>query len=200
MSVTNNKVESAHFANLGASISVKKLGTASVNKDEIYKVSKQDNKPKIISSKSLISNINKWRDNNLVIGFTNGCFDLVHAGHVDMLETASKACDRLIVAINSDQSIRKLKGKKRPVLDLKSREKLLRSLKVVDLVISFDEITPIKLIKKIKPNVLFKGADYKTEEIVGADFIQKNGGSVIRIALTKNQSTSNLISKLNNNN
>ena len=148
----------------------------------------------------MISSINKWRDNNLVIGFTNGCFDLIHAGHIDMLEKASKACDRLIVAINSDQSIRKLKGKKRPVLDLKSREKLLRSLKVVDLVISFDEITPIKLIKKIKPNVLFKGADYKTQEIVGADFIEKNGGSVIRIALTKNQSTTKLISMLNNNN
>ena len=165
------KIESAHFANLGASIAVKKLGTTSINKDEIYKVSKEDNKSKIISPKNLSRNINQWRDNNLIIGFTNGCFDLVHAGHIDMLEKASKACDKLIVAINSDQSIRKLKGKKRPILDLKSREKLLRSLQVVDLVISFDEITPIKLIKKIKPNVLFKGADYKTKEIVGADFI-----------------------------
>ena len=200
LSVTNNKIESAHFANLGASIAVKKLGTTSINKDEIYKISKEDNQSKIISPKNLSNNINKWRDNNLIIGFTNGCFDLVHAGHIDMLEKASKACDKLIVAINSDQSIRKLKGKKRPILDLQSREKLIRSLQVVDLVISFDEITPIKLIKKIKPNVLFKGADYKTEEIVGADYIKKNGGSVIRIALTKNQSTSNLISKLNNNN
>ena len=107
-----------------------------------------NNKSKIISPKNLSNNINKWRDNNLIIGFRNGCFDLVHAGHIDMLEKASRACDKLIVAINSDQSVRKLKGKKRPILDLKSREKLLRSLQVVDLVISFDETTPIRLIKK----------------------------------------------------
>jgi len=117
-----------------------------------------------------------------------------------MLKKASESCDKLIVAINSDKSIRRLKGNKRPILDLKARKKLLISLQMVDFVVSFNENTPIKLIQKIKPNILFKGADYKIDQIIGADFIKKIGGSVVRIAITKNQSTTKLISILNNNN
>ena len=200
LAVTDNHTESAYFANLGASIAVKKLGTTSIKKNEIIKVSIKDNKSKIVSNRSLLENINEWRANNLKIGFTNGCFDLIHAGHIDMFKKASESCDKLIVAVNSDKSIRRLKGNKRPILDLKARKKLLSSLQMVDFVVSFNENTPIKLIQKIKPNILFKGADYKIDQIVGADFIKKIGGSVVIIALTKNQSTTKLISILNNNN
>ena len=198
LSLTNNNVESAHFANLGASIAVKKLGTTSVSQSEILEVSKKILKAKTLSSSSLLDNLNNWRANKYTIGFTNGCFDLMHAGHIDMLKKASESCDKLIVAVNSDQSIKRLKGDKRPILNLEARKKLLQSLEMVDFVISFKEDTPIELIKKIKPNILYKGADYKINEIVGADFIKKNGGSVIRIDLTKNQSTTKLISMINN--
>ena len=199
LSISNNHIDSAHFANLGASIAVKKIGASSVNKDEIYKIAIKDKNSKILSNRDLLKNINGWRDNNETIGFTNGCFDLLHSGHIDMFQKASDACDKLVVAVNSDQSIKRLKGKERPILDIQAREKLLNSLKMIDCVISFDEDTPIKLIKKIKPNILFKGADYKIKEIVGADYIKKIGGKVIRISLTKNQSTTRLISKLNKN-
>ena len=199
LSISNSPIDSAHFANLGASIAVKKIGTSSVNKDEMYKVSIKDKDSKILSNKELLKNINEWRDNNETIGFTNGCFDLLHSGHIDMLQKASDACDKLVVAVNSDQSIKRLKGEARPILDIQARAKLLNSLKMIDCVISFGEDTPIKLIKKIKPNILFKGADYKIKEIIGADYIKKLGGKVIRIALTKNQSTTRLISKLNKN-
>ena len=199
LSISNSPIDSAHFANLGASIAVKKIGTSSVNKDEMYKVSIKDKDSKILSNKDLLKNINEWRDNNETIGFTNGCFDLLHSGHIDMLQKASDACDKLVVAVNSDQSIKRLKGEARPILDIQARAKLLNSLKMIDCVISFGEDTPIKLIKKIKPNILFKGADYKIKEIIGADYIKKIGGKVIRIALTKNQSTTRLISKLNKN-
>lgn len=198
LSLTNNNVESAHFANLGASIAVKKLGTTSVSQSEILEVSKKILKAKTLSSSSLLDNLNNWRANKYTIGFTNGCFDLMHAGHIDMLKKASESCDKLIVAVNSDQSIKRLKGDKRPILNLEARKKLLQSLEMVDFVISFKEDTPLELIKKIKPNILYKGADYKINEIVGADFIKKNGGSVIRIDLTKNQSTTKLISMINN--
>jgi len=198
LSLTNNNVESAHFANLGASIAVKKLGTTSVSQSEILEVSKEILKAKTLSSSSLLDNLNNWRANKYTIGFTNGCFDLMHAGHIDMLKKASESCDKLIVAVNSDQSIKRLKGDKRPILNLEARKKLLQSLEMVDFVISFKEDTPLELIKKIKPNILYKGADYKINEIVGADFIKKNGGSVIRIDLTKNQSTTKLISMINN--
>ncbi|MDG2000670.1 MAG: D-glycero-beta-D-manno-heptose 1-phosphate adenylyltransferase [Alphaproteobacteria bacterium] len=199
LSISNNHIDSAQFANLGASIAVKKIGTSSVNKDEIYKISINDKNSKILSDKDLLKNINEWRDNNETIGFTNGCFDLIHSGHIDMFQKASDACDKLVVAVNSDQSIKRLKGEARPILDIQAREKLLNSLKMIDYVISFNEDTPIKLIKKIKPNILFKGADYKMKEIVGADYIKKIGGKVIRISLTKNQSTTKLISKLHQN-
>ena len=198
LSLTNNNVEAAHFANLGASIAVKKLGTTSVSQSEILEVSKKILKAKTLSSSSLLNNLNNWRANKYTIGFTNGCFDLMHAGHIDMLKKASESCDKLIVAVNSDQSIKRLKGDKRPILNLEARKKLLQSLEMVDFVISFKEDTPLELIKKIKPNILYKGADYKINEIVGADFIKKNGGSVIRIDLTKNQSTTKLISMINN--
>ena len=104
------------------------------------------------------------------VGFTNGCFDIVHAGHIELLQKAKKYCDYLIVGMNTDSSVRKLKGKQRPILNLKQRLKVISSIKFVNQVIVFNEATPIKLIEKIKPDIIFKGSDYKKQNIVGYDF------------------------------
>ena len=117
-----------------------------------------------------------------------------------MLIKAAEACDRLIIGINSDKSIQRLKGEKRPILDLEARQKIIASLDMVDAVICFEQDTPLKLIKYIKPNFLFKGADYKMKEIIGAEFIKSIGGKTIRIKLTKNQSTTRLVDMLNGSN
>ena len=138
----------------------------------------------------------KLRSNNKKIVFTNGCFDILHAGHVEYLEAAKQLGDKLIVGINSDESVRKLKGKDRPINKLINRAKVIGSLKCVDAVVVFDETTPIKLIKAIKPNVLVKGGDYKVKEIVGYEEITKLGGKVKTIPLVPGLSTTKIISKM----
>jgi len=129
------------------------------------------------------------------VAFTNGCFDLLHSGHVHLLEAARSHADLLIVGLNSDKSIRQLKGTGRPVQPEKSRARLLAALIVVDLVVLFDEDDPLKLIKTIHPNVLVKGADYDVEEIVGADYVISMGGTVVRVTLVEG-STSDMISNI----
>ena len=191
----------AKFANLAAGVVVKKSGTAAVNAKEMFSAIKQKNKVKsdnkLFDNKSIKEIILEWRSNNFNIGFTNGCFDLLHSGHIDTLKTASETCDKLIVAINSDQSVRKIKGGKRPIQDQISRIKIMTALSMVDAVILFNESTPLKLIKIVKPDFLIKGADYKTSEIVGANIISKWGGKIIRTRLIKNKSTTRLIRDFN---
>ena len=125
--------------------------------------------------------------------FTNGCFDILHAGHVKYLEAAKDLGDKLIVGINSDQSVKKLKGKNRPLNKLEHRAKVLASLRCVDAVVVFGDITPIKLISAVKPNILVKGGDYKIKEIVGYEEVIKFGGKVMTIPLVKGISTTNII-------
>ena len=128
--------------------------------------------------------------------FTNGCFDVLHAGHVSYLEAAKELGDKLIVGINNDSSVRKLKGKDRPINPLEERMKLIQALKCVDHVVSFSEETPLKLIEFLKPNILVKGADYSTEEIVGASSVIRDGGEVKTIPLIKGLSSSDKIKKI----
>jgi rfaE bifunctional protein nucleotidyltransferase chain/domain len=128
--------------------------------------------------------------------FTNGVFDILHRGHVDYLGRAKSCGDVLIVGLNSDKSVRRLKGRKRPLQSQRDRAAILLALRVVDYVVVFGEDTPDKLIRQIKPDVLVKGADYKLTEIVGAEFVKSCGGRVRRIKLTPNQSTSRLVGKL----
>ena len=130
------------------------------------------------------------------IGFTNGCFDIVHAGHIELLQKSKKYCDYLIVGLNSDSSVRKLKGKQRPILDLKQRLKVISSIKFVNQVIVFKETTPLKLIEKIKPDIIFKGSDYKKKKIVGYDFQIRRKKNVKIIKLLKNVSTTQIVKKL----
>lgn len=134
------------------------------------------------------------------IVFTNGCFDIIHAGHVDYLEKAKLLGDFLVVGLNSDKSVKRLKGEGRPVNSQEERKKVLSALKPVDLVIIFDEDTPERLIKEIKPDVLVKGGDWKIENIVGADFVKSYGGEVYTIEFVYNTSTTKIINKVKNGN
>ncbi len=129
--------------------------------------------------------------------FTNGCFDILHFGHVKYLEAASHFSELLVIGLNTDDSIRRIKGPSRPINSEYERAYVLAALQFVDYVFLFNEDTPLELIKLIKPDVLVKGSDYKPEEIVGSDFVKKNGGKVLTIPLTHGFSTTNIINKIN---
>lgn len=150
--------------------------------------------PKIVTKTRLKNIIKELRKKNKKIVFTNGCFDLIHAGHVKYLQKAKKSGDILIVALNSDNSVRKLKGKGRPIVPEKDRAEILAALECADYVVLFNELTPAKIIRYIKPDILVKGADYKLNEIVGRDMAKR----VKTIQLVKNKSTSNIIKKIKN--
>ncbi len=143
-----------------------------------------------------LEKIKQWKKEGKKIVFTNGCFDIIHAGHVDYLEKAKALGDILVVGLNSDDSIRRIKGKERPVNIQQHRKKVLEALKPVDLVIVFDEDTPEKLIKIIKPDVLVKGGDWKIENIVGAEFVKSYGGTVTTIDFVYDISTTKIIEKI----
>lgn len=140
--------------------------------------------------------LKQWRQSGDSVVFTNGCFDLVHRGHIDSLAKAAEFGDRLIVGLNSDASVRLLKGENRPLVDQQSRAVLLASMLMVDAVILFDEETPYNLIKSLLPDVLVKGNEYKLEEIAGYDIVLASGGKVERIELTEGFSTSDIIRKI----
>jgi D-glycero-beta-D-manno-heptose 1-phosphate adenylyltransferase len=155
---------------------------------------------KIISSEYLKFKLAQLRMLGKSIAFTNGCFDILHAGHISSLTEASKHADILIVGLNSDASVSKLKGKGRPLNDQQSRALVLASLAMVDVVIVFEEDTPEELIKSIQPDVLVKGGDYKVEDIAGAKNVIDAGGKVILNPIEPGFSTSNLINKIQSNN
>lgn len=151
---------------------------------------------KIYSLDKLQQKIVDWKNNGDKIVFTNGCFDILHLGHIDYLEKAAKKGDRLIIGLNTDDSVRKLKGDQRPINKEYARGRILSALSFVDAVISFGENTPYDLIKALQPTVLVKGSDYLAENIVGADIVISNGGSVETIDLVDGYSTTNIIDKL----
>lgn len=132
------------------------------------------------------------------IVFTNGCFDIIHIGHINLLREAKKLGDILIVGLNSDSSIRKLKGNNRPIIPEKERYEILSELKCVDEVILFNEETPLELIKKLKPNIIVKGGDWDINNIVGKDFIEKYGGKAYSIPFKVDNSTTNIIERIKN--
>jgi len=138
----------------------------------------------------------KLKQENKIVVFTNGCFDILHAGHVDYLLKAKLLGDVLIVGLNSDSSVRKLKGDRRPITTEKERAFVISQLKSVDYVVLFDEDTPYNLISELIPDVLVKGADWKIENIIGRDVVENKGGKVINIKFDINQSTSKIINKI----
>ncbi len=143
-------------------------------------------------------NVAIWKNAGLKIIFTNGCFDLLHPGHTAYLKEARVLGDKLIVAINSDSSVERLKGAGRPVYTLNDRVKMLTSLSCVDLVVPFETETPQLLIEKIKPDILVKGGDYKIENIIGAKFVINSGGMVKILTFEKGYSTTEIIKKIKN--
>ena len=149
----------------------------------------------VLSIKDIKRIASDYRSKGLKIVFTNGCFDLLHKGHLDLLNKSSKYGDILIIGLNSDSSVKKLKGASRPVEDEMIRSQKLMALKNVDHVIIFKQLTPRKLISELKPDVLVKGGDYKLNKIVGADEVVSNGGIVKIIPLTPGFSTTSIIEK-----
>lgn len=151
---------------------------------------------KITDNQALKAKLIQWRKENKRIVFTNGCFDLVHRGHVEYLSEAADLGDVLIVGLNSDASVSRLKGSHRPIVDETSRSILLSALECIDAVVLFEEDTPLRLIQEIQPDVLVKGGDYTEETIVGADVVKAKGGSIHCIPLTPGCSTSRIEEKI----
>jgi len=130
------------------------------------------------------------------ITFTNGCFDVLHRGHVEYLEKAKQAADLLVVGLNSDDSVRLLKGADRPYISQQDRAFILSRLEAVDIVCIFNQATPLELIRKVKPDILAKGADYAVDQIIGRDFVEASGGKVMTIPLVPGRSSSDIIAKI----
>jgi D-beta-D-heptose 7-phosphate kinase / D-beta-D-heptose 1-phosphate adenosyltransferase len=151
---------------------------------------------KIATPQRLADEVARWRAQGLRVGFTNGCFDILHRGHVAYLTQARAWCDRLVVGVNSDASVRALKGEGRPVNDLESRALVLAGLRSVDLVAPFEEDTPIELIRAVRPDVLVKGADYSEDQVVGAAEVRSWGGEVRLADIVEGYSTTAAISRM----
>ena len=154
-------------------------------------------KEKVVSQDQALKELKTWREKNKKIVFTNGCFDIIHPGHIDYLSQARDLGDILVLGLNTDQSVRLLnKGSNRPINDERTRAYVLAGLASVDLIVFFDEETPYNLIKLLQPNVLVKGKDYEVEKIIGFDILKENGGEVITIPFLEGYSTSSLIKKI----
>ncbi len=192
--------DAARLANVAAGIVVGKLGTAAVRPEEMLQALHASDlraaEAKIVDLEASVEQAARWRQKGLTIGFTNGCFDLLHPGHVSLLAQARAACDRLIVGLNSDASTRRLKGEGRPVQSEAARAAVLASLANVDLVAIFGEDTPLRLIEALRPDVLVKGADYARDEVVGAELVERHGGKVILAELAPGHSTSDTIERM----
>ncbi len=190
----------AQAANSAAGIAVGKRGTAAVGIAELeyglHAERLHSSEQKVMPVSAAVERTQIWRGRHEKIGFANGCFDLIHPGHISLLAQAKHQCDRLIVGLNTDASVKRLKGESRPVQDEVSRAIVLGSLSMVDLVVLFEEDTPLELIKTLRPDVLIKGQDYTVDKVAGADFVQSYGGRVFLAKLEKGQSTTQTISRI----
>jgi D-beta-D-heptose 7-phosphate kinase / D-beta-D-heptose 1-phosphate adenosyltransferase len=187
-------------ANAAAAVVVGKRGTATLSvaelRSRILPAATLAPEEKIVFDWALLDeHIAEWRKQGLRIGFTNGCFDLLHPGHVKLLAGARAACDRLVVGLNGDASVTRLKGQGRPVQPVLARAEVLAALEAVDLVVVFDEDTPEKLIARVKPTVLVKGGDYTREQVVGRELVEAIGGQVVLIDIVPGHSTSDMVAR-----
>ncbi len=195
--------QAMNVANAAASIVVSKAGTATASLAEVIgelDAQDQDRHAQGPSGAAPLARVEtlvaEWKEQGLVVGFTNGCFDILHPGHVSLLEQARAECDRLVVALNTDESVRRLKGETRPINTLESRARVVAALRSVDCVTSFGQETPLELIRTLAPDVLVKGADYAPDKVVGGDFVRAAGGRVVLARLTAGQSTTDTIDRI----
>jgi D-beta-D-heptose 7-phosphate kinase/D-beta-D-heptose 1-phosphate adenosyltransferase len=192
--------DALRLANAGAAVAVGKKGTASVSAAELRRqilphASLAAEEKIAAFGDELEERLADWRKQDLRVGFTNGCFDILHPGHVKVLTAARGACDRLIVGLNSDASVKRLKGEGRPVQNERARAEVLAALEAVDLVVIFEDDTPLRLIEQIKPSVLVKGGDYTREQVVGHDIVEAHGGEVILVEVLAGFSTTSLVDR-----
>lgn len=190
--------ETAYIANIAASLAVSKLGTVRISTAEILGEMQDRNlldapNKVILSAEEMQQVCKDWKALGLTVGLTNGCFDILHIGHVTSLNKARQHCDKLIIALNSDTSVGRLKGKGRPVHDVDARAGVLAGLRAVDAIVVFEEDTPLRVIQALMPDKLFKGKDYTIETVIGAQEVIDQGGEVILIDFVAGHSTSNLI-------
>jgi D-beta-D-heptose 7-phosphate kinase/D-beta-D-heptose 1-phosphate adenosyltransferase len=192
--------EAARVANVAAGLAVAKPGTATVTGGELLGALHRQEllafDDKMVTLEQAIAQLAEWRRGGAKIGFTNGCFDLIHPGHVRLLNKARARCDRLVVALNTDASVQRLKGPTRPVQSELARSTVMASIGAVDLVVLFDEDTPLQLITALRPDLLFKGADYRVDQVVGGELVQSYGGSVSLIDLEQGHSTTGIIKRM----
>jgi len=193
-------LDSLSLANIAAGVVVGKVGTVPITKadliDAIATAQGSEQAHKVSELPELLHKVANWKQQGQRIVFTNGCFDLLHAGHVTYLEGAKKRGDKLILGLNTDRSVSALKGPTRPVVNEKDRARVLAALESVDAVILFDEDTPLSLINAIQPNVIAKGSDYTADQVVGGNEVLSWGGEIALIDLVEGRSTTNLIKKL----
>ena len=192
--------DAARLANMAAGVVVGKVGTAVVYPEEIVAAEREgalmDADAKVLSGATAAERVTGWRRQGRRVGFTNGCFDLLHPGHISLIRQARRGCDQLVVGLNSDASVKRLKGDDRPVQNETSRAAVLASLADVDAVVIFEEDTPIDLIRALKPDVLVKGADYMVDEVVGAEDVKSWGGEVVLAEILDGHSTTETIRRL----
>lgn len=195
-----NHQEALQLANIAAGVVVGKVGTVPITRDDLlHELISQDTATqadKVCDLESLKVHVSLWRARGERIAFTNGCFDLLHAGHVTYLEAARQTGDRLVLGLNTDRSVSALKGPGRPVIHEADRARVLAALEAVDAVILFDEDTPLRLINAIQPDVIVKGGDYTEEQVIGGDEVKSRGGKVVLIPIVPGRSTSGIIEKL----
>ena len=196
-----NPLQALQLANIAASVVVGKVGTVPITRsdliDALTAAQGQSQANKVCDLAHLMQKVESWKAAKQKIVFTNGCFDLLHAGHVTYLEAAKKRGDKLILGLNTDRSVSALKGPSRPVVNEQDRARVLAALESVDAVILFDEDTPLKLINAIKPSIIAKGSDYSESQVVGGKEVQSWGGEIALIDLVEGRSTSNIIAKMN---
>ncbi len=194
--------QAMHIANAAAGVVVSKLGTATatvaevLNELENQEHARGDNLPGLRSLGATQTLVARWKSQGLRVGFTNGCFDIIHPGHVALLKAARAECDRLVVGLNTDASVQRLKGPTRPVNELRCRAQVMAALTYVDCVVAFDEPTPLELIGQLLPDLLVKGADYRVEDVVGAALVQQAGGRVMLADLVPGQSTTSILARI----
>jgi len=195
--------QAMRIANAAASVVVGKRGTAAVTPAElrarVLPAAALAAEEKIVFDWGIADErVREWRGQDLRVGFTNGCFDILHPGHVKVLAEARATCDRLVVGLNSDASVARLKGPDRPIQDVHARADVLAALEAVDLVVVFEQDTPLELISRVKPKVLIKGGDYRAEDVVGREIVEAEGGEVVIIELLPGHSTSAIVRRSGN--